>query len=395
MLRQTASIFTESERLSLLWLEGVKRVAGWNREAMPLLEPLWTLQFAGLDLARRAEGRALDAAGFGPKEQAYELAATGTHWRLRAYRGDDAPDAAPLLIVASPIKRSYIWDLAPDLSPTALCLRQGLRVYLLEWLEPAPETSGAGLADYTKAVVDAAALVAAATHGRGPFLMGHSLGGTVAAIAAARDPRAFGGLVLLGAPLCFEPAVSRFRDALVAAIPGDLSGDGFVPGSLLSYASAVASPQTFVWGRWLDAAVNAGDRRALEVHARIDRWALDEARLPARLVRDIVLGLYRDNSFGRGTLVLDDRSVGPKDLDLPVLVVQNTADDVAPPASIAPALRVLPTADACLLSYPGEQGCALQHLGLLVGQAAHAQLWPQIVAWLMSHETHTTAAAAA
>lgn len=394
MLRQTAPIFTAGERLSLLWLEGLKQVAGWNKEAVPLLEPLWMLQFAGLDLARRAEGRALDAAGFGPKEQASGMAATGTHWRLRDYGGDRS-EAMPVLIVASPIKRPYIWDLAPDLSPTALCLRQGLRVYLLEWLEPAPETRGAGLADYTKAVLDCAAILAAASRGRRPFLMGHSLGGTVAAIAAARDSAAFRGLVLLGVPLCFEPGVSRFRDALVAAIPGDLSCDGFVPGSLLSYASAVASPQSFVWGRWLDAAVNAGDRRALEVHARIDRWALDEARLPARLVRDIVLGLYRDNGFERGTLVFEGRPLGPKDLDLPVLAVQNTADEVAPPDSIAPALKLLSTAKAGLLSYPGEQGCALQHLGLLVGQAAHAQLWPKIVAWLKSHETHTTAAAAA
>jgi len=59
--------------------------------------------------------------------------------------------------------------------------------------------------------------------GTKPFLIGHSLGGTLAAIFAASAPGGLRGLVLLGAPLCFRPATSQFRDTLVSLVPSTLS----------------------------------------------------------------------------------------------------------------------------------------------------------------------------
>lgn len=40
----------------------------------------------------------------------------------------------------------------------------------------------------------------------------------------------------------------------------------------------------------------------MEIHARIERWALEEVALPGKLVREIVDELYRENRFCRGTL---------------------------------------------------------------------------------------------
>src|SRR5262245_65342357 len=90
--------------------------------------------FALMDTLRRTQGAALEALGFGPIERGYRVLASGRRWRLRDY-GD--PDAGPsLLIIPAPIKRSYIWDLAPSVSAVSYCLRHRLRVYLLEWLPP-------------------------------------------------------------------------------------------------------------------------------------------------------------------------------------------------------------------------------------------------------------------
>ena len=70
--------------------------------------------FASVDSLRRVQGEALAAWGFGPTECRYSVVASGPNWRLRDYgppRG-----APPLLIVAAPIKRPYLWDLTPSLS---------------------------------------------------------------------------------------------------------------------------------------------------------------------------------------------------------------------------------------------------------------------------------------
>jgi polyhydroxyalkanoate synthase subunit PhaC len=348
-----------------------------------LAEALWRSQFVALDFLRRAEGLAWAAAGFSPIELPYRVLATGRHWWLRDYAGSDA--SPPLLIVAAPIKRPYIWDLAPHVSVVRYCRDHGLHVYLVEWIAPPETKEPIGLDECVQAVAECAATVASQPHGMKPFLIGHSLGGTLAAISGAYDPQSVRGLLLLGAPLCFSPAASRFGDAVVAIMPCNLNDNGAIPGSLLSHASALAAPDTFLWSRWLDAAMSMGDLMALDVHARVERWALDEAPIPGRLLHQIVEELYRENHFCRGALAIRDRIIGPSDLALPTLAVVNTADEVAPLATIEPLLAAMPTEDVAVIKYAGETGVALQHLAILVGRHAFARIWPEILAWLTVH----------
>ncbi len=244
------------------------------------------------DTLRRAQGETLELFGFGPKECPYRVLASGLRWRLRAYLG---PDAGPaVVIVPAPIKRPYIWDLAAGRSAVRYCLGQGLRVYLLEWLPPSAGHGNAGLAEYAdQAIGEALAAVSWGAARTRPFLMGHSLGGTFAAIFAALEPDSVQGLVLLAAPLCFEPGTSQFRDALVALAPSDLAQMDLVPGSLLSQLSALASPRTFLWSRLMDGALSLAEPEAAVVCARVERWTLDEVPLPGRLVRQVLEWLYR------------------------------------------------------------------------------------------------------
>jgi polyhydroxyalkanoate synthase len=338
------------------------------------------LHFAVMDTLRRAQGNVLGALGLGPAECDYRVLASGLHWRLRAYSA--ARRGLPVLIIAAPIKRPYIWDLAPTRSAIRYCLNEQLRVYLLEWLSPARGQGGGGLDAYAgEAISECLAKVIDDAGGEQPFLMGHSLGGTLAAIHAAFDPHGVRGLVLLGAPLCFQPGVSRFRDALVSLVPSGLSDTDVVPGSLLSQVSALASPSTFVWSRLMDATLSLTDPAATAVHARVERWALDEAPLPGRLVQEIVDWLYREDRFCRGTLAVCGREVGPSGLRLPTLMVLNTADEIAPPGSVSRFAQAMPGA-ARVLDYPGETGVGLQHLAILVGRRAYAHVWLEIVFWI-------------
>lgn len=332
-----------------------------------------------IDSLRRAQGDALERLGYGPEETAYRIAGRGRLWRLRDYGG--TAGGPPLLIVAAPIKRPYIWDLAPGASAVRWCRDRGFRVRLLEW-EP-PTDGAAGLADYAGgAIAEATAAVTQSSGDAAPLLIGHSLGGTLAAIFAALEPRRLAGLVLVGAPLCFAPGVSGFRDAIVALAPPALGGLDVVPGALLSQLSALAAPHSFVWSRlWEATAADAGGQ-VPALQARIERWALDEVALPGAFARDILRLLYRENRLCAGTLAIDGRTVGPGELALPLLAVVDAADEVAPAASVAPFLDAMPGGRGRLIEYPGEAGIGLQHLALLVGRRARAQVWPAIADWL-------------
>jgi polyhydroxyalkanoate synthase len=55
---------------------------------------------------------------------------------------------------------------------------------------------------------------------------------------------------------------------------------------------------------------------------------------------------------------------------------------VAPLHSVSPIGEALGPEKFRIIKYPGERGVSLQHLGILVGRHAHAQVWPQIIDWI-------------
>ncbi len=134
----------------------------------------------------------------------------------------------------------------------------------------------------------------------------------------------------------------------------------------------------------MEAVSSISDWHALDIHARVERWALDEVALPGKLVHQIIEWLYRENRFCRGTLSVGDTQVCLSRLSAPTLAVVNVADEVAPFASVAPFVRAMPRSDVAILECPDEIGVALPHLGILIGREARACVWPEIMNWLES-----------
>jgi polyhydroxyalkanoate synthase subunit PhaC len=71
----------------------------------------------------------------------------------------------------------------------------------------------------------------------------------------------------------------------------------------------------------------------MDLQLLVARWALDEAPLPGKLLRELVEWLYREDRLCRGTLPVRGRAVGPGDFVVPTLAVVDTADELrrAPP----------------------------------------------------------------
>src|SRR5262249_49866953 len=162
----------------------------------------------------------------------------------------------------------------------------------------------------------------------------------------------------------------------VRMAPRALSDIDLVPGSLLSQLSALASPDTFIWSRMRDAALSVASPHAMNIHARVERWALDEVPLPGRLVDQTLAWLYREACFGGGVLPVRGGTVGPSTRRLPTLAVVNTADEVAPLAAVRPFIEAMPVRNVRIIEHPGEPGVGLQHLAILAGRNAYARAWP-------------------
>ena len=194
--------------------------------------------------------------------------------------------------------------------------------------------------------------------------IGHSLGGTLAAIFSALHPERVAGLVLLEAPLRFGAvgALGRF----VAATPRarQILKPGTIPGSVLDLSAWMAAPVAFNQARWLDALLSlAAGPEALRLHVAVERWTLDELSLPGRFFEQVVDDLYRRDAFMQGTLEIGDRRAIPANVRSPVLSVVDSRSDIVPPAAVLPFLDAVASSRKKRLEYHGDVGVALQHVG--------------------------------
>jgi polyhydroxyalkanoate synthase subunit PhaC len=340
-----------------------------------------------MDKVRRLQGIIMDAAGFGPQEMPSRDALRRPGLVLKAY-GDTARSGPVVLMVPAPIKRAYIWDLTPETSVVAQFLADDMRPYLLQWEEPDPAF---GLDDYAdRLMLTCVDAIRTETDEDQVFLVGHSLGGVLAAIFASLHPQRLKGLVILTTPLHFDvdPAAGVLgpvmadlsRSGLLEAAPGN------VPGSFLSLASFLASPMTFGRDRWADWLRSCAASNAMRMHLRVERWSLDELSLARRFVADIATRLYREDGFLRGTLKCGRRTASARGVVAPLLIVADQRCAIVPPEAVLPFLRTAGAADKRLLWYEGDVGVAIQHVGVLVGRNAQRHLWPEIRRWV--HARH-------
>jgi poly[(R)-3-hydroxyalkanoate] polymerase subunit PhaC len=327
-----------------------------------------------LDQLRRQQGLLCEAAGWGPVRTPFTRALMGKSFVLLSHAAS-SPAAPPVLLVPAPIKRGYIFDLLPTVSVVQRCIEAGLQPYLMEWRDPAERSWG--LADYADASLLACVEEILHRSQQKPVVLGHSLGGTFAALFAARHAEYVAGLVLIEAPLRFSDRAGAFAPMVASAPHASLIAGpiGAAPGTLLDVVSLTAAPEEFLWGRSMDAWAAIGTE-SMKLHRAVIRWTLDELALPARLFTEVVEFLYRDDRFAKGTLILGGRPVGPAALTgTRILAVVDPQSQVVPLASALDPIKPL-----LVLYYQREVGVALHHVGSLVGSGAHRQLWPVIAA---------------
>lgn len=340
-----------------------------------------------LDQSRRRKGKVLDTLGLGPQESEYSVVFTHAGLRLRHYGNGDA-SAPVLLIVPAPIKAAYIWDMAPDRSVVRQAQARGFNVYMIEWTEPGGQEASFGLADYGGIMIDACIDAIAQRSAKVPvFLAGHSLGGTLATLYCAYQPKRVAGLVLIESPLHFAEASGAFKPLLDLGIPADalLPASDHIPGSLLNLISAKAAPETYILERYVDYLASHGSIDDWKMHWRAVRWTLDELLLSRALFDEVVERLYREDQFMRGDIAFGKIPLSPRAVTAPLLAVYDPSSRVIPPESVLEFYHAAGSETKELMTYTGDIGVALQHVGMLIGQNAHDHVWPQIFNWL-THE---------
>lgn len=212
------------------------------------------------------------------------------------------------------------------------------------------------------------------TNKRSLYLVGHSLGGLVSYAAAPKLAGAIAGIASIGSPYHFTrgsfslTAIALLVEGMRRAgvphthLPVPLSPVGAVLRTIRRVAESPFYPIPL--RGWH---VGAVEPHVLDQHLSLafDRAAVSEMRQ--------MFEWATQKRFGGPAHDYVERF---ESMDLPLLVIGGSNDDLAPTASVRPAFERSRSKDKTYRTFP------LGHIDLLVGRDAPLSTWPAVTSWI-------------
>jgi polyhydroxyalkanoate synthase len=282
------------------------------------------------------------------------------------------------LIVASLINRYYVFDLLPELSVIAQLNRRGFDVYVLDWKSPGAAGPNLGFADYVDGVIpDAARRVAALHGGTLPAVIGYCMGGTLAAMYAARHPETLRALCLLGTPIEFRLSGELYNLTDRRRFDADLLMDvlGNMPPAMMQSGFKLLNPFDVV-NKAISLVRDAGDGDRVRHFVALESWLDDNVAFPGGVYREYIRALYQDDLLCKRTMRIGGTLVDLSHLTAPLLNVIALRDHICAPPSSRALMPLVGSTHKETIEF--DTG----HIGLTTSRRSLAELWPRIADWL-------------
>jgi polyhydroxyalkanoate synthase len=305
------------------------------------------------------------------------------HYRPAAHARDHGD---PVLLVTPLAAPALCYDLRRGCSLVEHLVDAGRPTYLVEYGAVSFRDRNLGMDHWIEEVVPTAVREASDHSGGRPVhVVGWSLGGTFALLAAAADSSLpIASITAVGAPFDVRqvPLVAPLRPLFHltdgrGAITRIYRAAGGAPQPLVRWAFQLSSFQKLVT-KPLAMARNLDDADYLAQIEAVDRFTANMIAYPGRTFGQLYHRLLKGNALVEGTFDLEDgRTVSVADIGLPVLVLAGANDGIAPIGAVKAAVPLLSgSREARFEIVPGG------HLGMLTGRKARTTTWPVIDAWV-------------
>src|SRR3954451_1203982 len=291
----------------------------------------------------------------------------------------------PVLLVTPLAAPALCYDLRRGCSLVEHLVDAARPTYLVEYGAVSFRNRSLGMEHWIEEVVPAA-IREASVHagGRPVHVVGWSLGGTFALVAAAGDPTLpTASIAALGSPFDVRqvPLVAPLRPLLNltdgrGAITRIYQAAGGAPQPLVRWAFQLSSFQKLIT-KPLAIARNLDDADYLAQLEAVDRFTDNMIAYPGRTFGQLYHRLLKGNALVDGTFEVGDRILSVADITAPVLVFAGAADGIAPVASVKASVPLLTgSRDVRFEIVPGG------HLGMLTGRKARSTSWVVLDEWI-------------
>ncbi len=291
----------------------------------------------------------------------------------------------PVLLVTPLAAPSTCYDLRRGCSLVEHLVETGRPTYLVEYGQVSFRNRSLGMEHWVDEVVPTAVReVSAHAGGRPVHVVGWSLGGIFALLAAADDADLpIASLTIVGSPVdvSLVPIVAPLRPLLNLTegrglVTRTYRALGGAPQPLVRWAFQLSSVQKLVT-KPVAMAVHLDDTDYLAQIEAVDRFVGAMMAYPGRTFGQLYHRFVKGNALVTGSMELDERTISLADITVPVLVFAGATDSIAPVPAVKALVPLLSGAEEVQFEIvPGG------HLGMLTGRAARATTWRAMDAWV-------------
>ncbi|HSQ66302.1 MAG TPA: alpha/beta fold hydrolase [Polyangiaceae bacterium] len=290
----------------------------------------------------------------------------------------------PLLLVPSMINRWYVLDLRPGASLAAALAARGLDVFCLDWGVPQDEDRHLSWDEVVRRLEHAMHRVLRVTGQERLGVLGYCMGGTLSAIAAARNQDRVAALANLAGPVDFakgglltELVAPQHFDAEAVASAGNVS-------PMQMQSGFWALRPTGQLAKWFGLADRGDDPAFRDAFEALETWAGDNIPFPAAAYTTYIRELYQENRLVRGEHAVMGERVDLANIRCPLLSIVADRDTICPPAAALALAEKVSSKDKQVVTASGG------HVGAVVGSKAQKTLYPPIADWFWSKLCNST-----
>src|SRR6476469_5433608 len=295
----------------------------------------------------------------------------------------------PVLLVTPLAAPSLCFDLRRGCSLVEHFVTQGRPTYLVEYGQISFRNRGLGIEHWVDEVVpEAIRVVSEHAGGRPVHVIGWSLGGIFAALAAADNADLpIASLTVVGSPFDVKkvPLVAPFRPILKLTDGGIVTQLyrmlGGAPKPLVRRAFQLSSGTKMIT-KPIAILQNLDDSEWLAQIEAVDRFTDNMIAYPGRSFGQLYHRMLKHNQLLSGKVDLSGHEIDVANIKVPVLIFAGNTDGIAPVNSVKAMVGLLKNAHEVRFEIvPGG------HLGMLTGRAARGTTWVVMDEWIEQYST--------
>lgn len=290
--------------------------------------------------------------------------------------------SASVLLLHGYGQNRYVWHL-PSRSFSNFLARAGFDVYNLD-LRGHGRSRHLGarrpshVTDFVREDVPAAVEEIRRLSGHRPvYLIGHSLGGLIAYASATLLGDAVGGVISLASPYLFARGswTLTLLSQLMLTVDRRLPlGHGAL--GLKAFGEAMRLARVLIESPIFPLPIRGFVPGSVEPDVLSQHMSLAMDNGSITVLRNMFLDAAAARRSGHRLGSLYGYAERFEALDIPLLIIAGTQDDLAPPASVRPAYERSRSSDRTYRAFPRG------HLDIVVGRDAPHTVWPLIEAWV-------------